>query len=422
MLSTFNLKLLFYVFLFLIFLIKTPPFYYIPGVNNTLFSSHSFAKIIIILIFVFLLFFFREKIKNVSKNKATNLLIFFLIFQSLSFISSKDDLLFWKSYHNIIVAIIIFITTLFFLRERQNKKVLNDFIIFTGFFLIVLELIFFLSPKKFIFYFQNIFQKEVFDAYLTNIYRGRRSLDLNLELFLPIFLVEIFTNKQNFLLIVFSIILIFLSFISNFRTRALMIFFGLLTFILIAKISKIKKIIFLIIFGMIVIFSLKISNLLYSFNIIDRFLELENVTIEPNSANFRINNIQKSIDFFLSSPLFGVGLGNYGLINENKEKYSFSILEKSIKNYYLDMRYSPHNILFHILSETGIFGLISFLAIIVNFFIEDYFYLKKRQINYCFGYILSYWSIFIFLLLNPSHTIFNIGWFWFIRGVIESLK
>lgn len=270
-------KINFFLLFFLtsLFLIKILPFYYLPGINK-LFSSHTLAKMLLIIIFSLFYLFHYKKIKIlVKKNKKIFIpLLIFFFSQTISVIKSIDIILFWKSYHNLIISIIIFLIAFFTVQiNKNNQKIIDAFIISSGIIITLLELFFFLFPHSFIQLFSPFIQKEVLISIQTNILRSRYTLELDPELFLPFFLINFYTSKKNFFFFLFSIIVIFLSNVSNFRSRVIMslfaVFFSFSIFF--KKISFDKKIFSLFAFFLSILIATRVSNFLFQFNIIDRF-------------------------------------------------------------------------------------------------------------------------------------------------------
>ncbi len=422
--NIFKSHLLFYVFFISIFLIKAPPFYYVP-ITNSLFSSHTLAKILIIFSLSLYLVLNISKVRLlINKNNHIILVLsLFFLTQSLSIITASDIIFFLKSYHNIIIAMFIFLLSYFM--AFLNKSILSmifNFILITGVFLVFLELIFFIFPYYLLPFFRLIIQKEVLDAYLTNIERGRYSLELNAEVFLPFFLLKILLQfRKNSQFIIASVIVILISFVSNFRTRVVMILFIIISFFLLTKsyLSVKQKIFIPLFIGLIILISLWTSNFIFRFNIVDRFLLSEDIE-ERAPLEYRISSAVKSVDMFLSSPLLGKGLGNFINYNNENRYYKYSTVIKSYQKAYMDLvRYSPHNIFLQIMSETGGLGLITFAILIIFFLIGDIKFIKKNKINIGLAFIISSWTSFIYMLFNPAYSISTIGWFWFMRGIIS---
>lgn len=424
------------IFFFFLFLIKLAPFYYVP-IESKFFTSHTLAKSGIVgLLGILLIFDFKKILGTINKNRVLfSLLALFFLGQSLPVLDAEDVFLFWRGYHNIIASLIIFLITFYLLaKDKRNFQRLNKFILISGFVLVGIELIFVAFADRLIPILNVVLQQEVFDAYLTNIERGRYSMDMNVELFLPFFLYALLRFKNERRLrkasIFFTIVLIGITFFSNFRTRVVNLLFALFAslFIFFKKQrnflnpKNIKSFLPLgTLFVLPIIVAIFLSSAIYSFNILDRFA-LKDESEDVGTLTFRINAAKKSIELFKSSPLFGVGLGNYSNSSGERTQFEFHLLNQRNRLTYQELgSYSPHNVLFSILAEAGAFGITTFLALLAYFFFRDISYInKEHDISFPMVYIVSFWTMFVFMLFNPSHSIFVVGWFWMLRGAIEA--
>ena len=427
-----NSLAIFFVFLFLI---KLAPFYFLP-IESKFFVSHTLAKAGVVGLLGILLIFDSKKIAGViNKNKVLfSLLALFFLGQSLPVLTAENVFLFWKGYHNIIASLIIFLLTFYLVRDKKNFEKLSKFILISGFILVGIELVFVALADKLLPLLNLVLQQEVFDAYLTNIERGRYSMDMNVELFLPFFLYALlrFKNKERLgkTSIFFIIALIGITFFSNFRTRVVNLIFALFAslFIFLKKQrnslspKNIKRLLPLgALLALPVIVAIFLSSAVYSFNILDRFA-LKNKEEDVGTLTFRINAAKRSIELFKSSPLFGVGLGNYSNYSGERTQFEFHLLNRRNRLTYQNLgSYSPHNVLFSVLAEAGAFGIATFVALLVFFLWRDIFYFNKANgVSLPMVYIISFWTMFVFMLFNPSHSIFVVGWFWMLRGSIEA--
>lgn len=418
------------------------PFYFAP-IANRLFSSHSLAKSTLVGLFIYIIIIYTKAFSEfISKNRLLFIiLVLYFLGQSLSVIYSSDILLFWKSYHNVIINIIIFTLSYFIISSNEkSSKIIDKFILFTGITLIIFELVFFLFSNYLVPLLSFILQKEIMDSYLTNIARGRYTLELNTELFLPFLLAGVFVEgiktdgRKRILLFLITLILIYSSILSNFRSRVVELIFALLAFSLIYY-HQLKKILrslshrfllSLFCFGLVTIIYVAVStsDTLNSFNIVDRFL-LQSDKGDLSTVEFRINSAYKSVEMFQSSPVFGIGLGNYVNFASSTENWGFYLVNQGYEKAYQEaVQSSPHNIFMQTLSETGFVGILTFVLILGFFLKRDFNILsrKNKPLGLIGAYIISSWSIIIYTLFNPPQTIFVIGWFWFLRGAIEGVK
>lgn len=462
-----------FLFLFAIFLTKFPPFYYLQ-IPNRLFSTHTLAKIIFLFIFFYAIFTKKNFLNNLLKKKVWLILLSYFIAQSVSVLSASSIVFFWKAFHNVIIILIIFfISSLIISINKEVIKKLNLFIIICGYSLILLELLFLFFPNYLLDVFKVFLQREVMDAYMTDLNRGRQTLTLQLEIFIPFLLFNIYqllsarrseikneaslisphTNedrkirhflikekqdlfkginnkvKVNILCLLILIgLIIFFAFTSNYRARVIISAFSLLTSLTVISFIKksqqlhhtfkyLTKILFMLII-IFVFLGINISNAFYSFNIFDRFA-FKDEYMGVTSIKSRLYSWQKSIDFFKSSPFIGIGLGNY--FDYPDKNYVFRIQKDYQKKFIETSAYSPHNIFFQIIGETGVIGIVTFFILIGYFLFIDIKIIKKGK-QIFFPFIISSWTAFMFMNVEPATTIFTNSLFWLFRGVISAAE
>jgi len=81
----------------------------------------------------------------------------------------------------------------------------------------------------------------------------------------------------------------------------------------------------------------------------------------------------------------------------------------------------PHNLFFSAYANTGFLGLSTLLILIVYFLLTDIMIFNKNE-DVLKGYILVFWSVFIYALFNPWMYFQFFGLFWILRGIIEKNK
>lgn len=417
-----------YLFLLAVFLIKAPSFYYLPNTASVLFTSHTFAKEVILLVFILTLISkYKDFIKTLVKSKLVLFLVFmYLLCQSLSFLNVSDTTLFLKSYHNILIGIIIFVLALFFSRVLFRKSIIYNYLTLTVSALLFLEVFFFLFPDLFLSLTKNFIQWELLSAYLVNLERRRFTLDLNLEMFAPILLSMLYIQgkkgkhiKTRLIFIIF-VALVFMTFMSNFRSKAVALIFSLFLFFVVFLRQNLKNI-FVSAVAVFAIAGLALvtSRSLFGFNMVDRFLLRRYEDMRP--VKNRIKAMNHSIELFRLHPLTGVGLGNYVLYNNSPPIYSYFTMKSYQKTYWGLVAYSPHNIFFQTLSETGLLGIASLVLLLGFFMVRDSRYFRHSRITLVTGLVIGSWTIIIYCLFNPSYSLFVFGWFWFLRGLIEGV-
>jgi len=411
------------LFLITMFLIKLPPFY-LSSATSRFLTTHVVAKVIIGIIFLYSLI--NTKIRAKLNHKSIIFPLLFFISQTLSIVKAADTVLFLKDYQNLIIALLIIILGFIYGQSKKNSSFIYKFILITGVFTIFLDFIYFLFSRQFISFISIFIQKEMLPVYIINLDRNRYNLYLNTELFLPFFITVFIISKEkskkrSSLIAVFFTI--FTTIISNFRHRLLFLIFVLIAFgynfYCKRKEINIKKIftVFFIVFLLASISSLFIARTFFQKNIVNRLLfqdEFEDV----NSINTRLNNFENSMKLFYSSPLFGVGLGNYQLYQGNNKE--FSVVDPIKRNFMVESRSDPHSIISKTTGESGIVGGLALWAMIFFFLRRDWIFIKKNDSYKIFAYIVAFWGLFMLSLITPSITIFRGGWMWFLRGLIES--
>ena len=416
----------FTIFLISIFLIKLPVFYITPHQYKIL-TTHTLAKFLLLLLFLSIL------IKQIfKKNRLFNfnnihILIPFLFFitQALSGLMVIDFFYYLKDLHNLFFAFLIFFISFFILRFNKNGlKIVTNFIVVTGLIVLLFDIVYFIFSQSFLNFIKLILEKESFPVYQVNLDRGRFNLYLYTELFFPFFFIYYLKGDTSQKVMLFFIIslLIFTTYISNFRHRLLFLFLELVfIFFLFRKSFYFKSSKFIFFIFIIIFFTAPFFTRPYQKqNLIDRLI----MTYEGDvrSAYFRLESLKLSTELFFSSPLLGVGLGNYKIyVNDRSRFFIFDRIRNELNSQTLN---DPHSIFSKTLGETGILGILAFLTMVFFFFKNDLIFFNKYVVNnnqdfLILAYIISFWAYFIVILITPSITLFRGGWFWFLRGVIE---
>ncbi len=132
-----------------------------------------------------------------------------------------------------------------------------------------------------------------------------------------------------------------------------------------------------------------------------RWIEYVNRVNILYDTSDRLTLFLNAWSLFRENPWFGIGIGNYRvpLINANRNLIEIS-------------RY-PHNILLEISCLTGLFGLFSFIGILLiySFFLKQTLIKEKRSI-----FLIGY-CIFVFMCALASGDIYDFRIFWY-QGLI----
>lgn len=412
-------KLFFYLFLLSLFFFKIPNFYLLPFIRNAFLTSQAIARIMVILVFIFNLFliFFNQKKIHIEKDSSIifKLVLTFFVLQSLSILSALNIITFLSEYKDIIIGFIFFFTG--YLYKDYLKEIIIIFL-FSALLNAMYQFILFFDSAFFTKILSNFIYQKHLNFVLANLSRGRIYIDTYDELIIPFLFLPLFKRAihKNFLLKIILIFIILFSLISNFRTRVLMAFFAFsLSIVFLIKNSPINKVLY---FSFIFFVSFMASGIMF-FNNNNSFLDRLNIQNLENvsTINSRIFQIKLSLDMAKKS-IFGVGLGNYyDYIPSSVKKNDTSMLNKSTNFIKLGADEYVHNIFGYIVSGSGYISLLIFIFILY-FFIKNDIYLFNKKNNYIKAFIISFWTLFIYGLLNPIVPASYQVLFWVTRGLL----
>ena len=359
---------------------------------SILLGSFAINLNIFIISLIYLLSLIRKKINHDYQDKIFFLLIFFLMSLITNLIFSNNISLSYPrviKFFFIIFFIFSFKYCLLNLSDDQIEKLYKIWsIIFT--FIVFDLLIEFLNGKNIIglksgmpgarlasftgkeMVIGNYFYGFVliFLSYFYNNFSKKKYLNLLLAIFF-ILISFIIGERANFIK-AFAIISLFIFFIYDFKLRYKIFLLITLTFILIAFVSSNEK------------YKLRYFDQVHSLfkkDGISTYLKNSQYGAHYNVAN----------EIFKDNPFFGIGIKNFR-IESAKNKYN------NLDHIYNDVRAAthPHQLHYEFLSETGLFGYLSFLLFI---FLSIYWSIKNYLINkniYQFSSIL-----FILISLLP---------------------
>ncbi|MBI4974117.1 O-antigen ligase family protein [Candidatus Roizmanbacteria bacterium] len=327
---------------------------------------------------------------------------------------------FLSVYKDFVLAV-IFGYSVFIGIERKNAHSLLRIIVGITLLSLIIEFFTYLFPYFFLDLSKYVFNEQYLLFFEYQYGRGRIFGDTLNEAFLPIFFFYI--NSGSFLrraTSVFGIILNFFStMVSGWRTKAMIFLFGFITSLMVVG----RKYIYIIIGGVVLLglAFILLNNALVTVglpSVVDRFVDIDAIEAKHNTSRFRYWN--EAFDMGLSAPLFGVGLGNYfDNLSQNSK------LQNMNNAYYQNQRFilidDPHNLFFSAFANTGLIGLSSLLLLISYFFFTDLKFMFYNN-KLAQGFILTFWSLFIFAFFNPWMYFSYLALFWFMRGVIEKIK
>lgn len=409
-------------------LIKVFPFY-LGGLYTKFFSTHVIAKLLLVIVFLFTItkHFYRKQ--NSIRHKNPDVVwfsIFSLIYitaASLSVIIAIDVSAYIKQLQNIIFHGMYFYVGYLLLSNKQYKKILFYYFFFVGICIIIFDMTFLIVGNQILTFINDFVQIEIMALFTHNSRMGRFNSYLTLDSFIPIFFLTYYISKKqkkDILLLIFTVVLSsILSYTSLFRTRLLQGVFALLASLLVFFEEKKQLIATLLLIPITLSIVYGTTKLVApsSTSIIERFF-LTDSSLDIDTIEFRFTSLQTALELLSSSPIVGIGLGNYGAyINKLP---GFSIEERLQKIHYEETLNNPHSVFIEVVSETGLLGLLGYVGILCYFLYKDIPILLKSGDKYTSSIIVLAWTLFLYGIFNPFNTVYIAGWFWFIRGYIQS--
>lgn len=398
-----------------IFLIMLPPIsLFLPFLN-----IHSIAKLIWLFLFASIVWqrYRGQKSKEVKIDKT--LMALFLIFflsQSISIIPAFNISAFLGRYEDFLFSCVFFIVSIFFIDSRQVVKKIILILLTATFINIIFEFLIFFYPSFFLNFGSLFLHQQYLELIAINLGRKRIYLEAYSEAVIPIVAYFLIREKKQKVSLPLVFLVSLFSFLSNFRTRFLMLVFALTTSFL-TLVGKQKRYLFLLItiplfLGVLYLPLMQTTG----FTVVER-LFLEDKREDVLTVTGRLERWKKATEIGLSSPLFGVGLGNYYDYLDLSAKKRFSIFKEVAREFELASSH-PHNIFFATFSETGFFGLLSLMALIFYFIRKDIKILAGK--NYLSkSFALGFWTLFIYAVFNPGVTTVYQSLFWLFRVLEE---
>lgn len=404
--------------IFLVILIR------LPNLQLSFISSYTVIRIFSMVLVIGLIFFHAKLLQFKKWVKIVLFVYFFAL--SLTIIQAQNISSFLNTYKDVIGGFVLFLC-FYALSTKKNIKPVALTFLGVSLLILVLEVSLYFIPTIMIPIFTAIYNSNYLQFFLFQTNRSRFFGDSLNEAFIPLFYIfllkqERFDWKKG--LTIFSFIfvtILFTIFVSNWRTKAIIfIFSSVLSFFVFMHIQRKHFFIYLFIGVFVVVntFSM-ISQVIGGKNILSRFTsQVDEYGSDSNLS--RIRYWQDSIDIGNSSPLIGVGIGNYfdSLTQSAKSKNMSAADSYSERAILID---DPHNLFFSAYANTGLLGLLALLSLTVYFLFTDITKFYKYE-NVLKGYVLVFWSIYIYALFNPWMYFQFFGLFWMIRGIVEKQK
>ena len=365
----------------------------------------------LLVISIFIIFFSGVLLNRIDLFKDNKFIISLLIFL---FITLLINLYFSNNFYLSYPRVLKFILIIFFvlsfrqlLKLYEYKEINKLYKIWSVIFLIVIiDLIFELIFGRNILGF-----KSIIPGRLTSFTGKEMIIGHFFSAFSLIILSYFYLNfKNKYLNILIALSFILLSFLIGERSNFIKTFIMLTIFILYTYEIKFKFKLFFVSLIVLVFFSLLTFNKDYK---VRYFNQLSKLFSKNGINNYLENSIygahfKVAQEIFEDNPVFGVGIKNFRVESFSKKYDDLDHKERQKRG-----NTHPHQIHYELLSETGLFGYLSFVLFI---FFSLYLFFKsfKRYKN------LYQFSGMLFVVINllpllPSGSFFSTysaGLFW----------
>lgn len=391
----------------------------LPSFNLRLTYSYGIGKLLLCFItFLIVILILKKKITLNLNNKLALLFSLFFITQGLSIINAVDISLYVSRFKDLIFLSLFFFCSMYVFQYRENNKKLIIVLVIGLLFDLFSQVLMFFYPKIFIEIANNILYPGDAQLISLNIDRQRVYLGTYDEIMIPVIIYFHSLNKRKILLPLLPII-VGISFLSQFRTKLLMAVFSFLSSLAIlskgvGKNNFIKVSILPISLVIIILFSAYfLSSITFGNSIINRLL-LQNKIEDVLTVEQRISKSEEAISIGLSAPVFGVGLGNYNYYVTQRQIPRYNVSYQQIQ---IDLLH-PHSLIPFIFAETGLPGLMAFILLVIYFITEDTKTIRYQKNNFTKALIISFWTLFLYSLFNPTTNFSYNVLFWLLRVVI----
>ena len=370
-------------------------------VGNLMINTLIFLSLISFLINI------KENIKLLN-DKINYLLLFFFLTTLVNLYFSQYPL---NSYLRVFKILLLFFFVFEFRRFFQTiSEVKLTIIIRTWsliFLIVVADIIF-----EIIFGFNTIGNFTTLEGRISSFFGDELVAGAFFLSFGLIFISYFVKTKTNhFITAIIIISMILISFLIGERSNFIKFFsIALVFYFMLLKLNSLQKFLILIILLISVLAILNQSQE-YKYRYIDQIKSLYKVdgiiTYYKKSKYGAHQNAAYKI--FVDYPIFGVGIKNFRIVSSEKRYENKEYLAT-------DYRQSthPHQIHLELLSETGLFGYITFIifiTLIIFYAIKNYLYNKNYLQLSSILFVIS--SLYPILPSGSFYSTFSGGLFWF---------
>jgi len=329
---------------------------------------------ILLLFLIWLVKLYRAKIKinfNFLKPASNNIIpfsfrwpiILFLLSATIAVFISDNQLSamgIWKAYF---IEPLLFLIVLIY--TVKNKQQIKNLIYCLG--LLTIAIGFLAMVQKFTgLFIDNPFWQAEATRRVTTFFSYPNAAALLVAPIIILAIGSLLTDKKITCLIL-NILAIVLGSLTLFWVKSTGAILGLLAGLVFLLIYyKKTRIITSILVGLLIILTLTLTASPYNFQNIKKQLAPHRLGLVATSLEIRINQWQEVWQMLKDNPLAGAGLANYQ--NKIKPYHQYDFIEIYLY---------PHNLFLNFWSELGLLGLVSFVWLIIIFFIYAFRSLKK---------------------------------------------
>jgi len=399
-------SLLFWGFCIAIFLFRIPSVYLFPLVKADLLTTQVLARIVIFIISLYLVL-----IKKVTPKKTLTLILVLLYFvsQSLSVLAAINVSSFLSQYKDVVIGMLAF----YCFNHFQNKhRAIYPWLIIPVFINLFYQYLLIFVPSSIKILEQLVYQK-YWGLVIQKLDRGQVYLETFDEAFVPFLIFQSYNTQtwQKTAGILTTVLITFFSFISNIRTRILLILVSILGTVLVRLNRGLIIFSLLSLIGVAVTVNM-LSLRLQQFSFFDR-ITLQNEAEDVSTLTSRRDQVYQSFEMGQKS-ITGVGLGNYYdnlflAFKRPPKSMSWQNVAETKAVMFV------HNVIGSVYAETGIIGLACYLIMLAAFLRDD-FEVWKQGKSYKVSLIVCFWTLFTFGMLNPPISGSYQFLFWGIRG------
>lgn len=386
-------------------------------------GTHGFLKGLCIILLI-LMSIFRgrfSKLQNPRMNIA--LLIFLLSFLVSAVMSQAIESSLLFLWYPLISVSVFFALSFVGIGKKYVKEIIiiSSSLILATFLFSILSLMFRENIESL---YSFIFLEHRASLLLNELHSTGKYVSLGPYIMLaPLCYIYLVKGAKMYRLLSICMVFItaFISIVSNHRIDLVVFYLQFLMLILI--ISKRFAVGLLCGIVLISLVGLTISAQIFNYNILERFYNPE-VTRDIETINLRYTYWNTAILNFRNFPLFGTGPNSYNEVSDFPvrrywDNWTNEYVEKS------DVGIGVHNLFIERLSDTGLFGFISFLLVLGLFASTDFkkiiFYKTQSQRSRYILVSLSSWSWILYGITDNGYGAQGFVTFFFLRGILSNL-